>query len=362
MTRVLTCETFHDGHVLRGPTRIELDEDTIVEIAPHDGPCEYALVAPGLVDLQMNGWDDVDVADAPLSDLERLGSTLAGLGTTSWLATIITAPRDALDERIRRLDDAHRSGRVPGLVGMHLEGPFLGRSPGAHPRAHIIDADIDWLEALPPSVRLVTLAAETANAEAAIALLTRRGISVSIGHSSPTRAEFDAAIAAGAASVTHLFNGMSGIHHREGGLALWALTTPGLAMGVIADMVHVSPDAVALAFLSDRGARPYLVSDSVAWQTPWAHRRRIAVVDGAPRLPDGTLAGSATCLADGVRRAVQAGVDRSAALASATSRPARLIGQSTLGTLVPGGPADLVVFEEDVRIVDVLSRLPSGRA
>lgn len=362
MADELTCERFHDGTELKGPTRLVIENGVVRLIEPYQGHCEHHLVAPGLVDLQMNGWGDVDVADAGTDDLHRLGAELASLGTTTWLATLITAPLDVMSRRAGRLHDAVESGAVQGLEGIHLEGPFLGRSPGAHLTDHIVPADVEWLASLPSSVRLVTLAAETPNASSAIALLEGRGTRVSLGHSSPTREEFEAALAAGAGMVTHLFNGMSGIHHRHGGLALWAMVDETLAVGVIADMVHLSPEALRLAFLSDRGARPFLVSDSVAWRTPWAVRRGVAVVDGAPRLPDGTLAGSSTCLAEGVRRSVVAGAPLEEVLVAATSRPARLIGAAHAGCLAVGGPADLVIFDEDLHVRGVCTRLPSGRA
>lgn len=363
MTEILTCERFFDGETLHGPTLVRINEGVIDGISPHGGTCDHHLICPGFVDLQMNGWDDVDVATATADDLVRLGVALAAHGTTSWLGTIVTAPLTDMDRSISVVANSHGSGTVPGLVGMHLEGPFLGGSPGAHRRRHIIDADPGWLASLPGVVRLVTLSPENPTAVEAIRVMVSRGITVSLGHSQPTRTQFDAAVEAGATMVTHLFNGMSGIHHRTGGLALWALTNRAVSWGLIADMVHVSPEAVALAFSVDNGSRACLVSDSVAWQSPWAVGRGVRVVDGAPRLADGTIAGSNTTLADCVRLAVtRSGVDLRAALAAATSGPAGLLGDATIGRLGVGSRADLVVLDAGLHVVDTRTRLPSARA
>ena len=188
--------------------------------------------------------------------------------------------------------------------------------------------DLAWLAALPDSVRLVTLAPEQVGAVAGIELLTRRGVRVSLGHSQPTAAEYERAVAAGATMVTHLFNGMSGISHKaEPGLALLALTDPRVAVGLIADLVHVNKAAVQLAF---RNAAVWLVSDSMSWSSPWALGLGCAKVDGAVRLPDGLLKGSAMALSDCVRVAVcQCGIDLATALRAATTVPAHLMGWAT---------------------------------
>lgn len=363
MAETLTCRSFFDGTSLVGPTRITIDGGVLTAVERHNGSCEHHLVTPGFVDVQMNGWDDIDVAHATVDDLERLGSTLASLGTTAWLGTLVTAPFTEMNSSIAALEAALESGRVIGLVGAHLEGPFLGGSPGAHRRRHIVEPDLQWIDGLPAAVRLVTMAAEHDTTPEAIRALRARGVIVSLGHSTPTRSQFDLAVEAGATMTTHLFNGMSGIHHRDGGLALWSLTTPDIVCGLIADMVHVGPDAVTLAFSVDSGTRICLVSDSVAWRSAWATSRGVEIIDGAPRLGDSTIAGSCTPLAECVRLAVtRSGVPVETALAAATSVPARLLGDRDLGRLRVGGPADLVALDDSLRVTTTRTRLPSARA
>lgn len=358
----ITARRFFDGTTLHGPTSIVVDDEGVVErISAHAGRCEHDLVAPGLVDLQMNGWNDIDVADAESSQLADLSAALWHEGTAHWLGTIVTAPLATMNERLIRLDDACRHGAVPGFVGIHVEGPFLGGAPGAHDRRHIIDVDLDVVAALPESVRIVTVAPDAVDAIPGCTLLTSRGTTVSAGHATPDRETFRRFVSAGASMVTHLFNGMSGVHHRDGGMALWALLDERLTLGLIADGRHVDADAVALAFRAAPG-RICLVSDSVAWASRRALSRGLEVHDGAVALPDGTLAGSATSLGGCVRWAVgNAGVELAAALSAATSTPARLIGRPELGTVAVGQPCDLVFFDGDLHVVGGSRRLASPR-
>lgn len=354
MTRV-SAERFFDGHRMSGPTTVELDGDGIVRaISPCSGRADHAVLCPGLVDLQMNGWEDVDVAGAAPSDLARLDEMLWREGTSHWLGTIVTAPLPSMTETLVRLNSAR--GDVPGMLGIHTEGPFLGGRPGAHDTSHIVAVDEPYLSHLPPSVRLVTLAAEAAGARAAIESLVARGVCVSIGHSAPTRHEWDLAVAAGARMVTHLFNGMSGVHHRDGGLALWALVDDRVTCGLIADAHHVADEIVALAFAS-APARVVLVSDSVAWRSPWALSHGVSIDSGVAALPDGTLAGSATSVLGCLRHAVvDVGVDLEAALLAATSRPAELIGRGDdamrVGSIAVGHRCDVLALDEGLRVAE----------
>ena len=360
---LLTSQSFFDGADLHGPTAVRITEGRVVSIDPHHGECDHHLLAPGFVDLQVNGFGEIDVAGASVDGLAHLDAELAATGTTSWAGTLISAPLDRIDASLRTLSDSTSKGAVPGLLGVHLEGPFLGGAPGAHRKDRIIPIDMEWLGNLPDIVRIVTLAAEQDQAPRATALLHNKGVTVSIGHSRPTRAQFTATVNEGASMVTHVFNGMSGVQHRDGGLALWAMVDPAVTMGAIADLVHVNADALSLIFSVDARPRVALVSDTVGWESSWSRHAGIRIVDGAPRLPDGTLAGSSTPLALGVRNAVlRAGVSLRSSLAAATSVPATLVGSSTLGRVRVGGPANLVLLDDDLTVVGHRRRLPSGRA
>ncbi len=360
MSREITCNKFFDGVVLHGPRRLVLSDSGIVEsIDEHVGASEYPLVCPGFVDIQMNGFENVHVANASTEDLTRLDQWLLERGTTSWLGTIVTAPLEKMSASLVSLHESFQLGHVQGFAGIHVEGPFLGAAPGAHPVKHIIACDSDWLSRLVPSVRLVTVAPEQIDVIPAVRLLRERNITVSLGHSRPTKIQFENAVNAGATMVTHLFNGMSGVHHRDPGLAMWALNDERVSCGLIADGVHVHADAMALAFRA-AGARICLVSDSVSWETSSGPRPGVEIRNGAPRLLDDTLAGSCTPLVECVQRVVrECGVSLESALASATSIPADLVGLSEIGRIRRDQMADLLALDTDLSVLKAWRRLPS---
>ena len=335
------------------------DEGIVESIDLLVGESEYPLISPGFVDLQMNGFDNVHVATASTEDLLRLDQALLDRGTTSWLGTIVTAPLDKMSASLVSLHNSFQSLQVHGFAGIHVEGPFLGNAPGAHTVKHIIACDLDWISQLVSSVRLVTVAPEQTDVISAIRIMKNRNITVSLGHSRPSKIQFVDAVDAGASMVTHLFNGMSGVHHREPGLAMWALNDERIACGLIADGVHVQIDALALAFRA-AGSRVCLVSDSVAWETSSGPRPGIEIRDGAPRLSDGTLAGSCTPVAECVQRVVrECGVSLSSALASATSVPADLVGLAGVGRITVGQKADLLALGSELSVLKAWRRLPS---
>ena len=341
---------------LIGPVTIEIGADgRIAAVAPATGPVPDRLIAPGFVDLQVNGIDDVDVASADGADWDRLAGLLLDQGTTAWCPTLITSRLGRYDAPLARVATAMAGAtpHSPTILGVHLEGPFLGGSPGAHPRELIVPIDLGFLAALPDHVRLMTIGAEQALAPQAARLLAERGIVVSIGHSQPTEAEFVAAVAAGASMVTHLYNGMSGLHHRSPGLAAMALTEPSVATGLIADLIHVHPRLVRLAFSAQPAGSVVLVTDATAWRAGRAGEIRIELRDGAPRLADGTLAGSDLRMVEAVRNTVGCGVPLADALIAASTTPASVIGAADRGTIEVGKRADLVVLDDSLELRSV---------
>ena len=360
MPREITCSQFFDGDVLHGARRIVVaDDGFVVSAEEHDGAAEYPVVCPGFVDVQMNGFDDVHVASASLDELNRLDQMLLRRGTTSWLGTIVTAPLEKMTASLASLHESYVSGFVHGFAGLHVEGPFLGGAPGAHPVKHIIACDLDWISHLLHSVRLVTVAPEQTGVIPAIRTMTARNITVSLGHSRSSKLQFSEAVDAGASMVTHLFNGMSGVHHRDPGLAMWALNDERITCGLIADGVHVQTDALSLAFRA-AGSRVCLVSDSVSWRNHSGSRPGVEIRNGAPRLSDDTLAGSCTPLGECVQRVVlECGVSLHSALASATSVPADLVGLPDVGRIKVGQKADLLALDSELSVLKAWRRLPS---
>lgn len=324
------------------PGVVELEGDRIVAAEPTSGVVPDRTLAPGFVDLQVNGIGAVDVAHARTDDdWDALDAALAAQGVTTWLPTLVTAPLDAYAaplDRIAARANRHHGG--PWIAGVHLEGPFLGGAPGAH-RVELIRApDLAWLAALPEHVRLVTLAPDAPGAIEAIELLVARGVLVSIGHSAAGHDLTVEAIGAGARLVTHLFNGMSGLHHREPGVTGAALADDRVAVSVIADLVHVHAAALRVAFRAKPPDRVVLVTDAVAAPTS----------DHPPRLADGTLLGSVLTMDRAVANVVEhCGVPLHLAVAAASTNPARLLGLHDRGRIEPGARADLVALDGELR-------------
>ncbi len=348
-SRVLTPHGFVDNAV------VVVDAGVIVSIEPAtaaDGPVPDRVIAPGFVDVQVNGIDDVDCSRATGPDWDRLDRLLLDQGVTTWCPTLITTSLERFEAPLARIGEAMtRDGSSrPHIAGAHLEGPFLGGAPGAHPPAHIVPIDLEWLTALPLLVAMVTLAAEQPDAVEATRLLCDRGVLVSIGHTTASHEQVVAVLDAGARMATHLFNGMSGLHHRSPGVAASVLTHSAAAASIIADGVHVHPLMLRLAASVLGPDRMLLVTDAVAWRAGTVGAVGMELRDGAPRLPDDTLAGSAITMDEAIRTCVAAGIALDHALRAASTVPARLLGLDDRGAVEPGRRADLVMMTPDLRV------------
>lgn len=340
------------GHVLTPhgsvTATVRVEDGRVTAVEPVSTPVDR-VIAPGFVDLQVNGMDDVDVARADGSDWDRLDDLLAATGVTSWLPTLISGPLDAYADPLARIAEAAaRTGARPRVLGAHLEGPFLGGLHGAHPPAHVVALDLDWLASRPSTVRLVTLGPEQPDAVSAVRLLTGRGVVVSLGHSAADAERSLAAVEAGASMVTHLFNAMGPLHHREPGLVGVALADHRVTAGIIPDLVHVHPTVLRMAVAAKGPDRIAAVTDAVAWRAGGLADVGIEVRDGAPRLPDGTIAGSCLTMDRAVRNLVEhAGIPPADAVRAASTTPARVIGAHDCGRIEVGARADLVVLGAD---------------
>ncbi len=336
---------------LLSPGIIDIDDEgRIAAIGPAKNQVVDRTLVPGLIDIQVNGHEDVDVGHAQGADWERLDRLLVAQGVTAWCPTLVTAPLDNYAGALSRLAGAAaRAGARPESLGAHLEGPFLGAKPGAHPTGCIVPVDRAWLDRLPAGIAVLTLAPECPGALDAIAWGVERGVVVAVGHSAASSAETHAAIDAGATLVTHLFNGMSGVDHRAPGVAAAALVDDRVTASVIADLVHVHPEVVQLAFRCKPRGKIVLVTDAVAWRGDHVSNMGIHHDGTAPCLADGTLAGSALTLDRAVANVVRSGgVDLVDAVFAASTAPADLLGRSDIGRIAVAARADLVALDDDL--------------
>jgi len=347
---LLTDGQFHAARIEVSQGRIR----SISALGRDEPPSTDLILAPGFVDLQVNGIDDVDVWSTALAGntiaWERINNLLLDQGVTSWCPTLVTAPLDIYRAAIDFVKNQSQVTGQPHVVGVHLEGPFLGDAVGAHRAQYVSEPNAHWLRDHADGVALMTLGAEVTGAVEACTVLSTSGCKVSIGHSRPTRQQFEDCVGAGATLVTHLFNAMSGVHHREPGLATWALTNEHVYASLIADGIHVVPEAIALAFAA-KPNKMVLVTDAVAWRAGAAGRVQLAMRDGAPRLEDGTLAGSAVTMPEALKVCVhQAKVQLNQALLATSTHPAEVLGLTDRGRLQSGCYADFIGLNVDLDV------------
>lgn len=334
-------------------------EIVAVTDAPPEGgqvvDLDGATLLPGFIDVQVNGGGAVLFNDAPtVEGIAAIGAAHRRHGTTGFLPTLISDDLATVAKAIAAVDQAIRSG-VPGVLGIHVEGPFLAPPRRGIHRSDKLRALSDEAVALLTSLEhgrtLVTLAPEAAT-PAQITRLAEAGAIVALGHS---EADYDtacASFAVGARGVTHLFNAMGPLHHRAPGLAGAALDDPTVYAGVIADGHHLHPAALRLAIRAKGPERIMLVTDAMPaapfdLQGTPIRREGDRLVDGG-----GTLAGSTLTMARAVGNVIeQAGVSEADASRMASATPAEFLGLGDrLGKIAPGMQADLVVMDEAGRV------------
>ena len=345
-----------------GAVVIEAGRIEAVVSEPPDGDLperliDAAIIAPGLIDLQVNGGYGVEIGDDPAA-MRHLSACLPSAGVTAYLPTFISANAPQYAQAFAAFDAARDAAGAKPL-GLHLEGPFL--SPiraGAHRREALEPADDALFEALlaAESLRLMTLAPERPGADQRIRKLVERGVLVSLGHTNATYEQFEAGVDAGARMATHLYNAMSPFGHRTPGAIGAALVDARVTVGLIADGVHSHPASIDLAVRAKGPERIALVSDlmQAAGMPPGNYELggQTVIVDGSTaRLPGGALAGSIVTLDQAVRNVVAwTDADPAQAIQMASEIPARLLGLPDRGRLSAGFAADLVLFDADLNV------------
>lgn len=350
---------FTEDKLINGKALLIKESRVVGTIGLNEIPGEAQLVdvggnyvAPGFIDLQIyGGGGKLFSADPSADAMDEIARVLVKSGTTSFLITIATNPLEVIDDAFGTL----AMYRHPALLGLHLEGPYLNKArKGAHPAECIRKPDVEELAALVERangcMRMMTIAPERFTPEA-IRLLLDNGILLSAGHSDASFSEAMIAFRSGVRAVTHLFNAMSPMHHRNPGLPGAAFQSDTVFASIVADGIHVDYEMLSIAKKA-MGDRLFLITDAVT-ETQEGTYTHIFQGDRYT-LPDGTLSGSALTMMQAVANCVRhAGIPLEEALRMASQYPASLIGADTLGRIAPGATANLVVFDHQYIVKQV---------
>lgn len=355
-TRLLTAAGFEPG-------RCVLIENGRIVAIPQRGDCPSTVsdedlegdLVPGFIDLQVNGGGGILFNDEPtVEGIAAIGHAHRSFGTTGFLPTVISDDLKVVDRAMRAVEDAIVQG-VPGVLGIHVEGPFINpEKRGIHDAGkirQIDDSAVELLTSLDRGVTLVTLAPELAPA-GTIQKLVQAGVVVSAGHTAASYEETRQALDEGLAGFTHLFNAMRQLEGRAPGVVGAALDSKDSWCGIIVDGVHVHPAALRIALTAKGAEGLVLVTDAMPTvgsdqKSFMLGSRRITEDRRRCTADDGTLAGSALDMASAVRNAVEAlAVDLATAVKMASSNPARAIGlEDVTGAIELGLRADLVLLD-----------------
>jgi N-acetylglucosamine-6-phosphate deacetylase len=369
MTSVLVNGLVFDGQQLRQGLAVVVENDRVIDLLPEkqlpdsidvSWDLNGHILAPGLIDIQVNGGGGVMFNDDPsVETIRGMGAAHRQFGTTGFMPTLISTDLDTISEAMSAVGQAI-SEAVPGVLGIHLEGPFLNAEKrGIHDEnkfRELDEAAFELLSSLDQGKTLVTLAPEKTTAKM-ISRLTASGVLVFGGHSNATYQQTRLALNAGLRGFTHLFNAMSPFKSREPGMVGAALEDENSWCGIIADGHHVHPASFALAVKAKKRGHSILVTDAMAavgsTQKSFVFDGlKIQALDGCCRTPGGHLAGSDLDMISAVRNAIRfAGLSQSEALRMASTYPARALGLETqLGAIRAGFKASFVELDEDLNL------------
>jgi N-acetylglucosamine-6-phosphate deacetylase len=364
--RVLTSEGFWDDVAVLVDNGVvaaivDADDARVRDADVRDLRGDYLF--PGFIDCQVNGGGDVLFNDAPtVETIRRIGAAHRKFGTTGFLPTLISGDADVMRAAIAAVDAAIAE-RVPGVLGIHLEGPYLAPArKGVHDatKFRVPDArEIDLVSSLRNGKTVLTVAPERLPTEA-IRELTRRGVIVCAGHTAATYDETRAALDAGLRGFTHLYNAMSPLTSREPGVVGAALDDRESACGIVVDGFHVHPASLRIAIAAKRRGKMFLVSDAMPPVGGMSETYELGGVtvtcrNGRCETPDGVIAGSALDMMSAVRNAVATlGVDVAEAARMASTYPADFLGIAPHGRIAAGARAAFVVVDRELRVREVV--------
>lgn len=327
----------------------------------------------GFIDIHNHGAAGVDVNTATADDLRKASKFLATQGVTAWLPTFVPDAVgnyqkviDAIDEVMKSQDD-EKSEPAARILGVHYEGVFANAKMCGALRPQYFKTfkkgdELDEIPTLkmPDAIHLTTLAPEIEGGIKLIKELKKRGWIISIGHTRADVETLEQAKAAGATHITHLFNAMTGVHHREIGVAGWALSDDEMFCEIISDGVHVNPAMLKFAYKNKTAEKLALVSDSVKMAglgdgdyELW--NEKISVVSGKTQNERGSIAGSVITMLDAVRMMLSLGIPAAEVSKMASLVPAKILGlEKDYGSIEIGKRADIIALDEQGNVVQTI--------
>jgi N-acetylglucosamine-6-phosphate deacetylase len=354
------------GDVIPGPVSIQIRNGRIDSVQPeeHDAAAIAdevidgggKLLIPGMIDVHIHGADGFDMMDGTFESVEAVSRACARTGCTAFLATSVSS---TIEDLLRMIDSvAQAQGKVSGakIAGMHIEGPYLNvKRKGMQNERFLRHPDLAEMRTIlqrsGPLIRMVTLAPELPGGMEMVEFLKERGIVVAIAHSDATYEEAKLAFRSGASHVTHCFNGMRPIHHRDPGMIVAAFEEDHVSVQAIVDHVHLHPAIVRLMYREKGADKMVLITDALQAMglgdgTYRFGGHEVVVKDGVARLSDGTLASSTVTMNEALAKTVRSGIPLRDAVKMATETPADVLGLRSKGRIAPGADADLVLLDD----------------
>ncbi|MBS4204506.1 N-acetylglucosamine-6-phosphate deacetylase [Lederbergia citrea] len=352
------------------PSTIWIEDGQIQKIDAHVPPSisdDYEvidanghLLIPGMIDVHIHGANGHDMMDGTEESIMEVSRTCALTGCTSFLVTSVTSSIDDLMRLIHNVKQV--IGKEPGakIAGIHLEGPYLNvKRKGMQNEKYLRHPNIEEMKAILTEagslIKMVTIAPELPGGLEMVQFLKERGIIVSLAHSDATYEEAKQAFATGASHVTHCFNGMRPIHHRDPGIVVAAFEDPQVSLQAIVDNIHLHPAVVRLMHRIKGAEGMVLITDALQamYMGDGEYEfggHQVTVSNGEARLADGTLASSTVTMNEALRKTVESGIPLTDAVYMASTTPANILGLHKKGKIQEQTDADLVLIDTDYQV------------
>ncbi|WP_059105678.1 N-acetylglucosamine-6-phosphate deacetylase [Shouchella shacheensis] len=346
-----------DGHI----ESVGLNEESPLPTADSEIDGQGHLLIPGMIDVHIHGAEGFDMMDGTIQSVEAVSNACARTGCTSFVATSVSSSLEDLLKIISNVSET--VGREPGarIAGMHIEGPYLNvKRKGMQNEQYLRHPHLEEMEFIINKagslIKMVTLAPELTGGLEMISFLKECGIIAAIAHSDATYEEAKQAFGVGASHVTHCFNGMRPIHHRDPGLILAAFEEASVSVQAIVDDVHLHPAIVRLLYREKGSEKMVLITDALQAMgmgdgTYSFGGHQVHVSQGVAKLTDGTLASSTVTMNEALAKTVKSGIPLRDAVRMATETPANILGLENKGRIAPGADADLVLMNDRFEVV-----------